>query len=82
MADLRDADLFDAHLQGADLAGARLCGAALGRTRLHGADLAGADLSGTTGLTEAQLARASCDSATKLPARLDCDGEPVAAAAE
>jgi len=56
-----------AFLVGASLCGADLRGAYLRLANFDGADLSDANLSGTVGLTQAQLARAHCNSTTKLP---------------
>jgi uncharacterized protein YjbI with pentapeptide repeats len=68
-ARLKRARLAAADLGEADLSGADLREAQLHRARLDGAILTGADLRGATGLTQAQLATAVLDTATKLPRR-------------
>jgi hypothetical protein len=70
-ADLSDATLDFADLSGADLRRADLSGASLLETSLYGADLRGADLSRCRNLIMANLRRASYDSTTKWPGRLD-----------
>src|SRR5947208_2121117 len=59
---LRDADFTRAQLEKANMIGAIILHA-----HFDGADLSDANLSGTVGLTQAQLARAHCNSTTKLP---------------
>jgi hypothetical protein len=76
-AHLEGAYLWEAHLEGADLTGADLTGVHLRRADLTGAHLEGAllldahlegaDLADTMGLSEAQLADAHGDAATRLP---------------
>ncbi|AFD26876.1 pentapeptide repeat-containing protein [Deinococcus gobiensis] len=80
--DLRGVSLQGATLRGvgfgqADLRGAVLTGADLRDADLRGARLAGTDLRGTTGLTSAQLAGATTDGTTRLPAGITV---PVAGA--
>lgn len=80
--DLRGVSLQGATLRGvdfgqADLRGAVLTGADLRDADLRGARLAGADLSSATGLTSAQLAGATTDGTTRLPAGITV---PVAGA--
>ncbi len=80
-ANLRDADLSRAQLRGAHLRDADLHGADLGRADLEGADLTdadlrGADLARARGLTDAQLARATIDQATRLPRTVTGASEP------
>lgn len=87
--DHRKADLLGARLRGARLAGANLRGAYLIGADLRGADLRwadvigadlrdadlrGADLSSALFLTQAQVASARGDAATRLPERLDRPG--------
>jgi uncharacterized protein YjbI with pentapeptide repeats len=84
-ADLTRADLIGADASGASFRGARLGGARLDRANLRGCDLTGTDLTGATlvgtdlgaavlnaatGLTARELARATVDDATQLPAGL------------
>lgn len=69
-SDLRGADLRGAYLMGADLRGADLRGADLLGTDLRGADLRGTDARGALFLIAPQLAAASGDHATRLPAGL------------
>ena len=74
-AALRGADLRGAGLRGAYLIGADLRGADLGRADLLGADLRaadlrGADLTGALFVTGPQLAAATGDAGTRLPAGL------------
>ena len=65
-ADLRGALLLGADLRGADLTRADLLG-----TDLRAADVRGADLSGALFLTRPQLAAATGDAATRVPAGLE-----------
>ncbi len=65
-ADLRGACLIAADLTGADLRGVDLLGADLRDAKVHGADL-----SGSLFLTPMQVAAASGDGRTRLPARID-----------
>jgi hypothetical protein len=67
-ADLRGANLRGAYLIGADLRRADLRLADITGADLRGARLGGADLSRTLFLTQAQLAAATGDAATRLPA--------------
>ena len=84
-SDLKRADLVGADASGASFRGANLASALLGRANLHGCDLTGTDLTGaklvgtdlgsailnaTTGLVPSELARATVDDATQLPAEL------------
>ncbi|MGF1639631.1 MAG: pentapeptide repeat-containing protein [Rhodospirillales bacterium] len=74
-ADLREADLHGADLREADLHGADLHGANLEGANLEHADLRGADLRRVKGLTSVQLAAATCDEMTRLPAGLTAGGD-------
>jgi uncharacterized protein YjbI with pentapeptide repeats len=72
-SDLRRVALIDAELREADLSNANLAGADLRRANLNGAifagaDLTSADLSGAKCATKEQLAPATIDADTKLPA--------------
>lgn len=69
--DLRGASLRGALLVGADLQGADLRCADLVGADLRGTDLRGADLTDALFLTQAQVAAARGDAATRLPAGLD-----------
>jgi len=68
-ANLKSADLENASLEGASLVAADLGGANLHGANLKGADLSGADLSGAIVAAD-QLAAASGDADTKLPASI------------
>ncbi|RHA38430.1 pentapeptide repeat-containing protein [Cellulomonas rhizosphaerae] len=70
LTDLRGACLRGASLLGADLRGADLREAALLGADLRGSDLRGADLSTALFVTPRQVASASGDATTRLPARL------------
>jgi uncharacterized protein YjbI with pentapeptide repeats len=72
---LRKANLTGAHLEGAVLTGARLeeadlTGAHVETANFAGAHLEGAILVGVSGLTWAQLADATIDETTILPAHV------------
>jgi len=68
--DLSGTSLSRANLGEADLSGADLSRANLGEADLRGADLSGADLSRAEQLLEQQLAEATGDASTQLPANL------------
>lgn len=78
-ADLRGALLHGARLDGARLHRADLRGAALAGAVLTGADLTGADLRDCEDLTRAQVAAATSDATTRLPAHLPDPPDPAAA---
>jgi hypothetical protein len=70
-ADLAEATLDFADLSGSDLRRADLSGASLLETSLYGADLRGADMSRCRNLIMANLRRATYDTTTRWPGRLD-----------
>lgn len=70
-ADLADVTLDFADLSGTDLRRANLSGASLLETSLYEADLRGADLSRCRNLIMANLRRATYNTTTRWPGRLD-----------
>lgn len=69
-ANFADADFTDAILDDGRFLHARFGQARFVRTRMARADFSGADLSQVVGLTQAQLAEACGDAATRTPPRL------------
>lgn len=67
LSNLEGAVLRGTDLSGATLCGARTSGADFKGANLMGADLRDADLSRAENLTQAQVDKALCDKATKLP---------------
>ena len=67
LSNLEGAAQHGTHLSGASLTGARTAGADFKGAIMMGADLRDADLSRVENLTQAQIDKAICDKATKLP---------------